>query len=56
MVSRDELDRTRARQLMEDSLARVLQEKGVSPRKGRDNRTALARLLETLVADGSDAA
>ena len=56
LVSRDEEERLRARQLMEESLARVLREKGVSPRRGRDHGTALAKLVEGLIAERSGAA
>jgi DNA-binding CsgD family transcriptional regulator len=56
LVSREEDERTRARELMEESLARVLREKGVSPRRGRDHSGALTKLVETLIAERSDTA
>ena len=50
ILARDDEERMSARDLMEKSLARVLQEKGIPGRKARTHNRAFAKLLDDLIA------
>jgi DNA-binding CsgD family transcriptional regulator len=49
MLAREDEDRVRARDLMEESLARVLRAKGIPRRTARTHDSALAELLDDLI-------
>lgn len=56
ILAKDDEERLKARDLMQDSLARVLREKGMPHRTPRTHSGAFARLLDELITQNRNAA